>query len=236
MSGHIVKDEIKDVFSEFFRFHGVTDNSFDRIMAVSILRSVKKGVHVFFQDDPIRNLYFMYSGQIKIYKTDISGKEQILNFMTDGDVFPLESFYQEIGYPSSAQVTEDAILMVVPISKLQNILKENNPFFYNIYEHLGKKIIELQDTLDDQILYNAHKHKQIIKLLIRLGKRHGEIIQDEWIKLGIQLTNKELAEMIGVTRETVSRTLSKFARDGIVKKSFEGNLIFHPKALLRELD
>ena len=65
--------------------------------------------------------------------------------------------------------------------------------------------------LESQILNNTYQ--QIIKLLIRLGKEHGKELNDGRVLLKAEFTNRDLANMIGTTRETVSRTLTKLKKE-----------------------
>ena len=113
------KEQIKEVLSEFSLFREFDDHEIYKIVDISISREWKKGSHVFLQDDPIENVYFIYKGKIKIYKTDISGKEQIVNVLKKGEMFPHVGFFRKGGYPAFSEVIEDAILVVVPIDLLR---------------------------------------------------------------------------------------------------------------------
>ena len=74
------KEEIKKVLSEFTLFRELSDHEIYNIVDISISREWKKGSHVFLQDDPLENVYFIYKGKIKIYKTDITGKNKLFPF------------------------------------------------------------------------------------------------------------------------------------------------------------
>ena len=70
--------------------------------------------------------------------------------------------------------------------------------------------------LNHKFLNNTYQ--QIIKLLIRLGKEHGKELNDGRILLKAEFTNRDLANMIGTTRETVSRTLTNLKKSSILKQ------------------
>lgn len=226
-------EDIKAVLSKFMLFRDLNDQELQEIVNISISREYKKGNHVFMQDDPLENVYFIYNGKIKIYKSDITGKEQIVNFLKKGEMFPHVGFFRKGGYPAFAEIVEDSTLVVVPISQFENVLIENPELCIKVFKVLGEKIVDLQERLESQILNNTYE--QIIKLLVRLGNTHGQETEDGTIKLKGEFTNKDLANMIGTTRETVSRTLTKMKKEGKIEVDEKGNMLFDPEELLDEI-
>lgn len=226
-------EDIKEVLSKFTLFRDLNDQELQEIVNISISREYKKSNHVFMQDDPLENVYFIYDGKIKIYKSDVTGKEQIVNFLKKGEMFPHVGFFRKGGYPAFAEVMEDSTMVVVPISNFENVLIENPELCIKVFKVLGEKIVDLQDRLESQILNNTYE--QIIKLLVRLGRTHGQELEDGTIKLKGEFTNKDLANMIGTTRETVSRTLTKMKKEGKIEVDAKGNMIFTPDDLLDEI-
>jgi CRP/FNR family transcriptional regulator, cyclic AMP receptor protein len=227
------KEEIKHVLSEFSLFRELSEQEIYHIVDISISRHWKKGSHVFLQDDPLVNVYFIYEGKVKIYKSDVSGKEQIVSILKQGDMFPHVGFFRKGGYPAFSEILEDAILVVVPIAQFEKVLIENPELCIKVFKVLGEKIVDLQERLEAQILNNTYQ--QIIKLLIRLGKEHGTHLSDGRILLKAEFTNRDLANMIGTTRETVSRTLTKLKKDQLIEADSNHDLTFDPNRLEEEL-
>lgn len=227
------KEQIKDVLSEFSLFRSLSESEIYTIVDISISREWNKGSHVFLQDEPLENVYFIYEGKIKIYRTDLNGKEQIVSILKKGDMFPHVGFFRKGNYPAFSEVLENAILVVVPISQFEKVLIENPELCIKVFKVLGEKIVDLQERLESQILNNTYQ--QIIKLLIRLGKEHGEELDDGRIYLKGEFTNRDLANMIGTTRETVSRTLTKLKKEQLLETDANHDLIFDPNLLDEEL-
>jgi CRP/FNR family transcriptional regulator, cyclic AMP receptor protein len=227
------KDEIKDVLSEFSLFRDLNNIELEKIVDIAISREWKKNSHVFMQGDPLENVYFINEGKVKIYKSDASGREQIVAILKKGEMFPHVGFFRKGGYPGFSEVIEQASIVVVPISQFEKVLVENPHLSIKVFKVLGEKIVDLQERLEAQILNNTYE--QIIKLLIRLGDLHGEKQQDGTIILKTNFTNKDLANMIGTTRETVSRTLTKMKKDELISSDQQGNMILDPDILLNEL-
>jgi CRP/FNR family transcriptional regulator len=225
--------EIKKALSEFTLFCELSDYELNKITDIVVIRKYKKHSHVFLQLDPLENVYFIYDGKIKIYKNDISGKEQIVSIMKKGEMFPHVGFFRKGDYPANAEVMVPSILIVVPVYQFENILMLNPELSIKVFKALGEKIIDLQNRLQEQILNN--KYEQIIKLLIRLTREHGNKLQNGTFMLRAEFSNMDLAKMIGTSRETISRTLTKMKKEGLIKEDKYGNLIFVPDSLLDEI-
>ncbi|WP_066294446.1 Crp/Fnr family transcriptional regulator [Bacillus sp. FJAT-29937] len=225
--------DIKKVLSQFTLFKELSDSEIEKIVEISISREWKKGSHVFMQDDPLENVYFIQSGRIKIYKSDVNGREQIVAIAKDGDMFPHVGFFRKGGYPAFSEVLERSTLVVVPIDQFEKVLIENPELCIKVFKVLGEKIVDLQERLESQILNNTYE--QIIKLLVRLAKIHGQKMDNGFYLLKAEFTNKDLANMIGTTRETVSRTLTKLKKDQLIETDSSGNIIIDPDSLLEEI-
>ncbi|MEH7108587.1 MULTISPECIES: Crp/Fnr family transcriptional regulator [Bacillaceae] len=227
-------EEIKNVLSEFTLFRNLNDIELSKITDIAIVREWKKQSHVFLQGDPLENVYFIYNGKVKIYKSDVNGKEQIVAIAKKGDMFPHVGFFRKGDYPAYAEVLEPSTLIAIPISRFEHVLIENPELCIKVFRVLGEKIVDLQNRLEEQILNNTYE--QIIKLLIRLGQKHGTEQEDGTILLKAEFTNKDLANMIGTTRETISRTLTKMKKEELIEVDDEGNMILDIEILMEEIN
>jgi len=148
-------------------------------------------------------------------------------------MFPHVGFFRKGEYPAFAEIIENSKLVVVPIDQFEKVLIENPHLCIKVFKVLGEKIIDLQDRLEEQILNNTYE--QIIKLLVRLAEKNGTTIEDGRILLKSEFTNKDLANMIGTTRETVSRTLTKMKKEELIEVNANGDMILDPQVLLDEI-
>jgi CRP/FNR family transcriptional regulator, cyclic AMP receptor protein len=227
------QDQIKKVLSNFMLFRDLNELEIDKIVQISLSRTWKKNSYIFLQGEPLDNVYFMEDGKVKIYKSDVNGREQIVSILKKGEMFPHVGFFRKGNYPANAEVLEKATLVVVPIAKFENVLIENPELCIKVFNVLGEKIVDLQNRLEEQILNNTYE--QIIKLLIRLGEKHGAKNEDGKVVLKNEFTNKDLANMIGTTRETVSRTLTKMKKNELIEMDDEGNMLLDPETLMDEI-
>ncbi|WP_040208482.1 Crp/Fnr family transcriptional regulator [Neobacillus jeddahensis] len=213
-------------------FKELSVEELDPIVKIAQTRFYKHKMYVFMQDDLLDRVFFIHSGKIKIYKTDQSGKEQLISVLEPGEMFPHAGFFRTGNFPAHAEVMEDATLIVIPIDKFEEILISYPELCIKLFKVLGEKIIDLQGRLEAQVLHNTYE--QIILLLIRLCKSNGEKMGDRY-RLTTQFTNRELANMIGTSRETVSRTINQVKKKEYITQDENGFYLIHREALQQEL-
>ncbi|MGM8364398.1 Crp/Fnr family transcriptional regulator [Virgibacillus sp. W0181] len=230
-----MKDQsIQNFLQQFPIFKNLTDYEMQPILDIAKSRTYHIGSHIFMQGNPLTNVYFIHRGKIKIYKTDFHGKEQIVNVLQDGDMFPHQGFFKQGSYPAHAQVIEkDAMLIHIPIPSFENFLITHPEICIKLFRVLSEIISDLQKRLEEQILHNVYE--QIVLLLIRLGKKHGEPISEQETRIMTQFTNRELANMIGSSRETVSRTLTQLKKQQLIKTDINGYIIISHEDLEDEV-
>jgi CRP-like cAMP-binding protein len=213
-------------------FKELSHEELNPIVIISQTRFYKQKMYVFMQEDPLDRVFFIHSGKVKIYKADFSGKEQIVSVLELGEMFPHAGFFRQGRYPAHAEIMEDANLIVIPIDKFEEILISYPELCIKLFKVLGEKIVDLQKRLEEQILHNTYE--QIILLLIRLCKSNGEQL-NRLYKITTQFTNRELANMIGTSRETVSRTINQLKRKEYITLDDDGLYLLDKELLQQEL-
>ncbi|TMN23097.1 Crp/Fnr family transcriptional regulator [Lentibacillus cibarius] len=224
---------IQELLQRFPLFKDLTDDEMQSIVDLAKHRMYRHGTHIFMQGDPLTNVYFIHKGKVKIYKTDFHGKEQIVNVLQPGDMFPHQGFFRQDDCPAHAEVLEDAILIYIPITSFENFLITHPESSIKLFRVLGDIIVDLQGRLEEKILHNTYE--QIIMLLLRLAKSYGKETKDGQVKLTTQFTNRELANMIGSSRETVSRTLTQLKKQKLLSSDNNGAIVLDTEALEDEL-
>src|SRR5690625_470706 len=227
------KQSIRKLLQRFPFFKNLTEYEIDPIVDLAKHRLYRNGSHVFMQGDQLTNVYFIHQGQVKIYKTDLHGKEQIVNILQHSYMFPHQRFFRQDDYPAHAEALGDIVLIYIPIQSFEDFLITHPEICVKLFRVLGDIIVDLQSRLEEKILYNTFE--QIIMLLLRLIKSHGEKIDEDKFRITTQFTNRELANMIGSSRETVSRTSTKLKNKQCIGTDRNGLLIVYPEALKDEM-
>ncbi|WP_043933646.1 Crp/Fnr family transcriptional regulator [Bacillus sp. EB01] len=204
----------------------------EELVKIAQARNFKNKMYVFMQDDPLDRVFFIHSGKVKIYKTDSAGKEQIVSVLEAGEMFPHAGFFRKGNYPAHAEIIEEAQLVVIPINEFEKVLIAYPELSIKLFKVLGEKIVDLQERLEAQILHNTYE--QIVLLLLRLTKSNGVELGDLH-RLTTQFTNRELANMIGTSRETVSRTVNHLKKKKFIEQDDSGFYLINSEALQSEL-
>ncbi len=226
------QEDIKKRLSAVPLFKELSDKELEPFIKIALTRLYKQKMYVFMQEDPLDRVFFIHSGKIKIYKTDFSGKEQIVSVLEPGEMFPHAGFFREGNFPAHAEVLEEANLIVLPIDKFEETLIANPELCIKLFKVLGEKIVDLQGRLEAQVLHNTFE--QIVLLLIRLCQSNGEQAGNKY-QLTTQFTNRELANMIGTSRETVSRTINHLKKKNYINLCENGFYLIDRDALEQEL-
>ncbi|WP_129688627.1 Crp/Fnr family transcriptional regulator [Gottfriedia acidiceleris] len=205
----IKRDDIKKHLQTVPLFKELSEDELEPIISISSPRKYNSHSIIFMQDELLDRVFFIHTGTVKIYKTDANGKEQIVSVLQEGEMFPHAGFFRKGTFPANAEVIENAQLIVTPINDFEKILISYPELCIKMFRVLGEKIVDLQHRLEEKILHNTYE--QVIMLLIRLSKSNGEKIGDSY-KITTKFTNTELANMIGTSRETVSRTLTQLRK------------------------
>ncbi|MEH6892097.1 Crp/Fnr family transcriptional regulator [Bacillus sp. JJ864] len=223
---------IKKHLQEVPLFKELSEEELQPIVDISQLRMYKEKSFVFMQGDELDRVFFIHSGKVKIQKTDATGKEQIVSVLQAGEMFPHAGFFQKGTFPAHAEILETAQLIVTPIADFEKILIQHPELCIKMFKVLGEKIVDLQNRLEEQILHDTYE--QIIMLLLRLCKSNGVEMNGTYT-LTTQFTNRELANMIGTSRETISRTINQLKRKKLIAVDENGCFIIIPDELKAEI-
>ncbi|MFT9487293.1 MAG: Crp/Fnr family transcriptional regulator [Tepidibacillus sp.] len=221
---------IKEMLQQVALLKGLDEEDLDRIEKNAIRRRFQKGSIIFMHGEPLDRIFFILQGSVKIYRSDAAGREQIVAMLQTEDMFPHTGFFKSSGgYPANAEALKDTLLIMIPINQFENLLKENPELSIKLFRIMGQKIIELQNRLEEQILHNTYE--KVILLLIRLGGKYGVPCINGMTKINMRFTNRDLANMIGVTRETISRTFAQLKKEDLIETDEENYLYINPDHL-----
>lgn len=171
----------------------------------------KRGSVIYNEGNRINGFYCINSGIVKIFKTGIDGKEQIIRFAKPGEIIGFRSVLAKELACTSAEVIADAQTCYLPSELLVKLIKHNGNFSLELMQLTCRELGEANAYITD--IAQKTVRERLAEILIHLKDEFG--IDDEKV-LQISLTREELANIVGTATESVIRLLSEFKQDKLI--------------------
>lgn len=172
----------------------------------------KKGFVIYHEGNRISGCYCVSSGIIKIYKTGIDGKEQIIAFAKKGDIIGFRSVLSGEVACTTAKVIEDSHLCFIPGDTLIQLFKQNGNFSMDLMQLACKELGVANAYITD--IAQKTVRERLAEVLLIL-KDNFDIDNEQFLQ--ITLTREELANIVGTATESVIRLLSEFKSDKLIE-------------------
>jgi len=189
-------------------------------------RHYRRGEVLYSEGSRISGFYCINKGIVKVFKTGIDGKEQIIRFAKPGDIIAYRSVLSNEPACTSAKVIEDARMCFIPSHILIDFVKENPQFSMAIMKLTCHELGESNDYITD--IAQKTVRERLAEILLHLINDFG-LDTDNYLK--ITLTREELANIVGTSTESVIRLLSEFKSDRYIELSGRKIKILDRKSL-----
>lgn len=175
-------------------------------------RQFRRGDVLYREGNRISGFYCIHSGIIKVFKTGLDGKEQIIRFAKPGDIIAYRSVLSNEVACTSAKVIEDCQVCFIPSDILISFVKSNPVFAYEVLKLACHELGEANSFITD--IAQKTVRERLAEILLFLVNDFG---LDDQNYLKISLTREELSNIIGTATESVIRLLSEFKTDKLVE-------------------
>ncbi len=165
------------------------------------------------EGDSADTVTLILEGAVKLTRAGERGDPQVLRLLGPGGTFGLRPVLAGDTYAVSAIALSDCRTCTYPARAVVELLRASPPFAAEVMAHLARELRYSEDML--MVLTRRPVKRRIADVLLLL---HGEPVPGEdWAPfIGIRLKRKEMAQMVGTTPETLSRTLAEFAQQGLI--------------------
>ena len=212
-----IKDFIKDV-RDLFQY--IEEKDLHKI------RSFRKKNDVYQAGDYPHHLYYIQSGKIKTFRTNLDGKELITGIYAKGDFLGYEAILKDESFKDHAMALEDCEVLIIPREVFIQLVLANREIAHKFIELLSKKV----DAKEEQLLhlaYNTVRQRTAEALLTLQEKLESP---DHPLKI----SREDLSNMVGTATESVIRVISDFKEEGILE-SQSGKLIIKDRDKLDQI-
>lgn len=209
-------------------FSFLSDFELAKIVDMTGHKSYKKGEVLCLEGEKSDTLYILNEGQVKISKITKEGKEQIVHILTSGDFFgELSLFSSNEKYNFSVYAISDVEVCTLTKDDMNKILISSPEISLKILQVVTGRLTQTENLAQNLATNDAEI--RIAYMITEFGQKYG-VSTPEGQQVKLPINREEMANYVGVTRETMSRKLRKFEELGII--SFKGNKII----VIRKLD
>jgi CRP-like cAMP-binding protein len=227
-----IKVEHAETLAKVQIFSGLTESELAFLAQRAVPRRFSPGETVFSEGEPCNGLYVVESGHLRIFKSSASGREQVLSIDGPGNSIAELPVFDGGNYPASVTAVDDATLLFVSKLDFQALCLAHPQVALKVLRVVGARLRRLVGIIE-QLSFTTVRHR-LASFLLRLARTGGKTTADG-IEVTLPVSNQELASQIGTVRELVSRNLSRFQSEGLVKIDGRIVIIRDRKALEAEL-
>jgi len=198
----------------------------ESIRKLAFEKTADRAEMVLLEGESAANLYFVASGVVKVFKTSVEGKEQILSIVRPGESFNDVPIFDGGPNPASARAMGPVLLYGIKKNDMEAILRDHPRIALNVIKVLARRVRHLVSLVED--LSFKHVIGRVAKILFEhVGGEMGR---------GPRLTQQEMAAMAGTAREVVGRSLKALEEEGAIKLDRHRIIITDKEALQKIME
>jgi CRP/FNR family transcriptional regulator, anaerobic regulatory protein len=179
---------------------------------ISATRPVRRGEALFRTGDTFESLYAIRSGSIKTVVSREDGREQVTGLHLGGDALGLDGI-GEGRHMSTAIALEDSSVCIVPYARFERMCRETGSIQRRLHQMMSREIV--RETRQLTTLGTLRADERVARLLLDLSARFTRRGYAS-AEFTLRMTRDDIGSYLGITLETVSRTLSRFQARGLI--------------------
>jgi CRP-like cAMP-binding protein len=197
----------------FDLFHGLSDGEIAGVEQKSQLRSLRRGEILYLTGDPADRVYTIRQGLVRLTALTAEGREATLAILGDGEILGELEVIEGTTRTHVATAHQESLVFAIPKDVFLDLMVRQRDFAFHVTVRLGQKIAQFQSKIACLLFKGAHS--RLSELLLEFSERFGQKTP-EGTRLRYRFSHRELANLIGVSRETVSYTIGEFRRSGLI--------------------
>jgi len=219
----LVGRPVREALATIPFFAGLDPAALERVAAGMRSRRFRRGEVIFHIGDPGDALFVMVDGEVKISLPSETGEEAILATLQKGDVFGELALLD--GAPRSATATAISATetVVLPRDRFRELIATEAGVRDALLSSIAGELRRLTTHVEE--LHFLDITGRLAARLVRLAQEGGTRLPDGGIRLRTNLTQGDLAAMVGCTRQSVNKLLGQFTDDGLIRLEREGIVV-----------
>ena len=200
----------------------LVDSELERLDRGRRLRSFLPGEPIYHEGDASSGVYCVSDGLIGIRKVNAEGESVLLRLVRPGETFGFRSFLTETAHQVSAEALKPTRLCLLPAKWLRPVAQANGALAQRFVGHMARDMVDLETKVLETA--TASCRVRFLRLLVEFGAGEGEA--DGTREIDLPLSRQDIAAMIGVRSETMSRVIRAIQDEGLAE--FRGRRVAIP--------
>jgi len=228
----VVKEDNRALLGDSTIFSGIESRDLDAVMSLAVRRRYRARQVVLRKGDPALQIFVIVSGRLKAITSGAEGREATLSIMGPGEVFGEVAVLD--GEPRSATISalERCELLVIHRDDFFRYLQKSPRVAIKLLEVLARRLRRLSERVEDATFLEVPG--RLAKQLLRLADKYGRNIGSGAVRIELKLSQQELGDLVGVTRESINKQLRGWVAEALVEHQ-DGRLVLLQVDALREL-
>lgn len=193
----------------------------DTFFQKNTLLFYKKRVMILHPNDAPSSVFYIKNGYVRVYRITEDGEELTMTILKPKDFFPLTYGLNKSANPYYLEALTSLALWRAPQEEFSQFLTENPDVFYDLSTRLMIRFDGVFTRMEYLVLSNAYV--KVAKTLLACAQRFGRASGDSDTIIDVPLTHRDIATLVGITRETTSLEMKKLEKEGFLKK--DGRLL-----------
>jgi CRP-like cAMP-binding protein len=228
---HTARDDLgvkQQILRRIYLFSGIAEADLATLARMAVKKTFLRHAAIFGEGKEAKGFYLLITGQIKLVKSSLEGKEYIIRLVGPGETFAEAAVFGEIPYPATAIALEECHTLFFPKGPFLQHLADSPALARNMLATLSRLMFHLTKQLEDLSLkeVSARLARYILE---RCQQTHGDLAPG--LHCDLPTTKTQLAAYLGTISETLSRTLSRFKSLGLIEMDKGKITIIDPDAL-----
>ena len=191
----------------------LSPNELQLLAARTVRKLFASGELVFSEGEPCNGLHIIARGKVRIFKTSVNGREQVLALNGPGETIAELPVFDGGPYPASASATEDAEIAFISRRDFHAYCLEHPEVALKVLAQVGARLRRLVGIIEE--LSFTTVRQRLIAMLVKLAQSQGTKT-NRGIEFQLPSTHQELASQLGTVRELISRNLMRLQAEGLL--------------------
>ena len=211
-------------------FQGLAPEQLNELNGLLRSQTVQAGTHFITAEQPGEVVYVLLEGTVKIYITRSDGREVILAFLGPGDTVGEMSLVDSAGRSANVVTTEPSRLLWMNRATFQACLRTLTPLANNLVRLLANRLRFANEQI--QALCTLDVSGRVARQILAMADRYGSRQEGGEVRIPLRLTQSDLAEIVGASRERVNQVIVDFKHRGFISVDPDHRIRVHDRAEL----